>query len=83
MTKLNSECITGKNKEFSVSFKGELVKLWITEVEKLFGLCPHYTDYGDLGMGDRRRLLGLAWCVESIKSLLSPLKQYYICNSIN
>lgn len=53
--------------------------LWITEMERLFGLPSHYTDVSNMGRSQRQRLLGKSWSVPVIRHLLSPLKDYYKC----
>ncbi|XP_078376058.1 DNA (cytosine-5)-methyltransferase 3A-like isoform X2 [Oculina patagonica] len=55
--------------------------LWITEMERLFGLPSHYTDVSNMGRSQRQRLLGKSWSVPVIRHLLSPLKDYYKCEA--
>lgn len=55
--------------------------LWITEMERLFGLPSHYTDVSNMGRSQRQRLLGKSWSVPVIRHLLSPLKDYYKCKT--
>ncbi|XP_068671566.1 DNA (cytosine-5)-methyltransferase 3A-like [Montipora capricornis] len=55
--------------------------LWITEMERLFGLPSHYTDVSNMGRSQRQRLLGKSWSVPVIRHLLSPLKDYYKCET--
>lgn len=51
--------------------------LWCTEMERLFGFPPHYTDVGNMGKNQRQKLLGKAWCVPVVRHLLSPLRDYF------
>eukprot|EP00118_Oscarella_pearsei_P013260 m.104173 g.104173 ORF g.104173 m.104173 type:complete len:655 (+) comp37201_c0_seq13:690-2654(+) len=55
--------------------------LWCTELERLFGFPDHYTDVGSMNKMNRQRLLGQAWSVPVIRHLLSPLKDYFKCNT--
>lgn len=55
--------------------------LWITEMERLFGLPSHYTDVSNMGRSQRQRLLGKSWSVPVIRHLLSPLKEYFKCEA--
>ncbi|KAM7435199.1 hypothetical protein ABFA07_014862 [Porites harrisoni] len=55
--------------------------LWVTEMERLFGLPSHYTDVSNMGRSQRQRLLGKSWSVPVIRHLLSPLKDYFKCES--
>lgn len=56
-----------------VEMDGEEDNVWITELEKIFGFPPHYTDVRNFSCSRRQRLLGKAWSVPVIKFLLSPL----------
>ncbi|KAK2570266.1 DNA (cytosine-5)-methyltransferase 3A [Acropora cervicornis] len=47
----------------------------------LFGLPSHYTDVSNMGRSQRQRLLGKSWSVPVIRHLLSPLKDYYKCET--
>jgi len=55
--------------------------LWITEMERLFGFPSHYTDVSNMGRSQRQRLLGKSWSVPVIRHLLSPLKDYFKCET--
>ena len=54
--------------------------LWLTEMERVFGLPDHYTDVGNLGQKERTRLLGKSWSVPVIRHLLAPLRDYFESN---
>ena len=61
----------------------ELCNLWPIELELLFGLPEHFTDFG-LCDSRRHRLLGKAWSVHVIGKILKPLvSQYRSCHSNN
>ncbi|KAK5639396.1 hypothetical protein RI129_011888 [Pyrocoelia pectoralis] len=51
----------------------------ITELEKVFGFTPHYTDVCNMSAGQRQKLLGSAWSVPVIEHLFTPLQQ--ICKT--
>ncbi|KAK8395723.1 hypothetical protein O3P69_005662 [Scylla paramamosain] len=55
---------------------------WITEIEKIFGLPPHYTDNGNLTLNERHGLLGRAWSVPVICHIFQPLCQYFSCRTL-
>lgn len=46
---------------------GIKTKLYITELELIFGFPAHYTDVCDFTIGKRHKLLGKAWSVPVIK----------------
>ncbi|KAL5262977.1 hypothetical protein ACHWQZ_G008403 [Mnemiopsis leidyi] len=53
--------------------------LWCTEMERVFGLPSHYTDVANMSRFARQRLLGKAWSVPVLRHLLSPLRDYFMC----
>ncbi|KAG8201270.1 hypothetical protein JTE90_016756 [Oedothorax gibbosus] len=56
-----------------VEMNGEPDQLWITELEKIFGFPPHYTDTGNLTLNKRRELLGKSWSMPVIINILRSL----------
>jgi len=60
-----------------VSQDGQFTGLYITEIEAIFGLPPHFTDVGDLSIQSRQKLLGRAWSVQVIKELLKLLENTF------
>ncbi|XP_046861377.1 DNA (cytosine-5)-methyltransferase 3A-like isoform X2 [Xenia sp. Carnegie-2017] len=56
--------------------------LWSTEMERLFGFPPHYTDVANMGRNQRQKLLGKSWSVPVIKHLFSPLREYFSSKSV-
>ena len=55
---------------------GERKGIWMTELEKVLGLKPHYTDV-NLEKTRRLKLLSKAWCVRTIKAIFTPLLEVY------
>ncbi|KAF5289599.1 hypothetical protein FQR65_LT11790 [Abscondita terminalis] len=47
--------------------------IWITEMEKVFGFPPHYTDVGNLSVSQRQRALGKSWSIPIIMHLFNFL----------
>ncbi|KAK4290041.1 hypothetical protein Pmani_037032 [Petrolisthes manimaculis] len=78
-TKPNSQMMCN-NSEYPVRMKERGDLLWSTEMERLFGFPPHYTDVGNLNASKRQALLGRSWSVPVIKYLLTPLTAYYPTN---
>ncbi|CAJ0959467.1 unnamed protein product [Ranitomeya imitator] len=68
----------GKDREYPVTMNGEEDVLWCTEMERVFGFPPHYTDVGQMSLSSRQKVLGRSWSVPVIRHLLSPLKEYFI-----
>ena len=66
---------------FPVEMNGNVDKLWMTELETIFGLPIHYTDAGNMSITKRQHLLGKAWSVHVVKHILQPLKLYFECES--
>ncbi|KAK7501942.1 hypothetical protein BaRGS_00006694, partial [Batillaria attramentaria] len=62
---------------FPVNMEGTDDFMWISELERLFGFPPHYTDVGNLAPGKRRALLGKSWSVQVVTEILRPLTQYF------
>ncbi|KRZ05830.1 DNA (cytosine-5)-methyltransferase 3B, partial [Trichinella zimbabwensis] len=58
-----------------IEMDGRPDTLWITEIEKLFGLPSHYTDVGGLPPAKRQKLIGQGWTVSVVKHILRPLQQ--------
>lgn len=60
-----------------VVMNGKEDNIWITELERVFGFPPHYTDIGNLSTTRRQRLIGKSWSVPVVQYILSPLTQYF------
>ena len=60
---------------------GNADKLWMTELETIFGLPINYTAAANISITKRQRLLGKAWSVHVVKHILQPLKLYFECES--
>jgi len=58
-------------------------KLWITEIERIFGFPDHYTDVADLSSTHRLKIIGRSWSVPVIKHLFAPLKDFYLSTDEN
>ncbi|KRY54414.1 DNA (cytosine-5)-methyltransferase 3A [Trichinella britovi] len=58
-----------------IEMDGRPDTLWITEIEKLFGLPSHYTDVGGLPPAKRQKLIGQGWTV----SVLVLFKRNFGC----
>lgn len=56
-------------------------KVWIPEVESVFGFPEHYTDVANLTPSRRLKLIGQSWCVPVMCHLFSPLKNYFASTS--
>ena len=56
---------------------GKYTGLYITEIEKIFGLPAHFTDVGDLSISSRQKLLGRAWSVQVIMDVLRLLSNKF------
>ncbi|XP_075125802.1 DNA (cytosine-5)-methyltransferase 3A-like [Leptodactylus fuscus] len=69
--------LQGKSSEFPVNMDGEDDILWCTEMERVFGFPPHYTDVSAMSSSSRHKLLGRSWSVPVIQHLLAPLKEYF------
>ncbi|XP_075717284.1 DNA (cytosine-5)-methyltransferase 3A-like [Rhinoderma darwinii] len=67
----------GKHHEFPVIMNEREDVLWCTEMEKVFGFPPHYTDVSRLGHSARQKLLGRSWSVPVIEHLFTTLKEYF------
>ncbi|XP_014670897.1 PREDICTED: uncharacterized protein LOC106811707 isoform X2 [Priapulus caudatus] len=67
-----------QEKLFPVQMNGVGDTLWSTELERLFGFPDHYTDVGNLSVGQRQKLLGKAWSVPVIHHLLKPIAKFYM-----
>ncbi|KAM9342374.1 uncharacterized protein KZ484_015079 [Pholidichthys leucotaenia] len=79
----NTNSLKGKDKrEPPVLYNGEEDKIWITEMETVFGFPKHYTDVGDMNRQRRHTLLGKAWSVPVARHLLAPLKEYFACEEV-
>ncbi|XP_063048373.1 DNA (cytosine-5)-methyltransferase 3B-like [Engraulis encrasicolus] len=63
-----------------VIMDGEDDCLWSTELERVFGFPKHYTDVANMNRAQRQEILGKSWSVPVIRHLLSPLKDYFLCN---
>nr|ALA15698.1 DNA cytosine-5--methyltransferase 3 [Nilaparvata lugens] len=68
-TQPNSLIINGSS---PVLMNGQPDRMWMTELEALFGFPRSYTDVG-LNDQQRQALLGRAWCVHVIEAILKPL----------
>nr|AZM65487.1 DNA-methyltransferase 3b [Portunus trituberculatus] len=83
-------CITTQSNSLQTRYRGHLAVrmdnqddvLWITEIEKIFGLPPHYTDNGNLTLKERQKLLGQAWSVPVICHIFQPLCEYFSCRTL-
>ncbi|XP_003375702.1 putative PWWP domain protein [Trichinella spiralis] len=68
-----------------IEMDGRPDTLWITEIEKLFGLPSHYTDVGGLPPAKRQKLIGQGWTVSVRVSLIVILAfdDYQCCRKSN
>ena len=64
-----------------VEMNGNADTLWMTELETIFGFPIHYTDFGNMSISRRQKVLGKAWSVHVVKHILQPLKHYFECES--
>jgi hypothetical protein len=71
--------ISGKKITFPVEMEGIKDLLWMTELERIFGLPIHYTDVGNLPISKRQQLLGRSWSVPVVKWIFQPLKSHFKC----
>ncbi|KAF5276678.1 hypothetical protein FQA39_LY06482 [Lamprigera yunnana] len=55
--------------------------IWVTELERVFGLPTHYTDTGNLNTAKRLQLLGKAWSIPVMMHLFSILT--YFCSPLS
>lgn len=69
----------GKMEEKPILMMGESDKLWITELEEIFGFPRHYTDVNNLSATNRQKLLGKSWSVQTLTAILRPLCFYFKC----
>ncbi|XP_063775531.1 DNA (cytosine-5)-methyltransferase 3A-like isoform X2 [Pseudophryne corroboree] len=67
----------GKEHMFPVTMNGKEDVLWSSELERIFGFPPHYTDVSKMSRGSRQKLLGRSWSVPVIRHLFAPLKEYF------
>lgn len=65
--------------EKPILMMGESDKLWITELEEIFGFPRHYTDVNNLSATNRQKLLGKSWSVQTLTAILRPLCFYFKC----
>ncbi|CAH1732600.1 unnamed protein product [Aphis gossypii] len=70
-------CLQDGRSRNPVSQDGQFTGLYITEIEAIFGLPPHFTDVGDLSIQSRQKLIGRAWSVQVIKELLKLLENTF------
>ncbi|XP_033735640.1 DNA (cytosine-5)-methyltransferase 3A-like [Pecten maximus] len=76
-TRTNSLKQGKKDDMLPVMMNGKEDNIWISELERVFGFPPHYTDVGNLPTTRRQRLLGKSWSVPVVQHILSPLTQYF------
>ncbi|KAG9472150.1 hypothetical protein GDO78_021075 [Eleutherodactylus coqui] len=67
----------GKHHKFPVMMNGKDDVLWCTEMERVFGFPPHYTDVSRMSNSSRQKLLGRSWSVPVMRHLFAPLKEYF------
>ena len=60
-----------------VLHQGSEDTLWSSEVERIFGVPPHYTDVNNLTPKDRLGLLGRSWSIPVLEQMFAPLKKYF------
>ncbi|KAM9751308.1 DNA (cytosine-5)-methyltransferase 3C-like [Menidia menidia] len=65
--------------QLPVTENGRGDKLWITEIEKIFGFPKHYTDVRNMNRQQRQNALAKSWSVPVVRHLLAPLKDYFAC----
>jgi len=51
--------------------------LWTIEIERVFGVPPHYTDVNNLTPKERLVLLSRSWSVPVIRQILKPLRDEF------
>ncbi|XP_034243140.1 DNA (cytosine-5)-methyltransferase 3C-like [Thrips palmi] len=70
--------ITGKkDRKLPVLDDGKESVLLTVEKERAFGLPTSFTDGADLSIGDRSKLLGQAWCANSMLEIMKPLTKVF------
>nr|XP_039256113.1 DNA (cytosine-5)-methyltransferase 3A-like isoform X1 [Styela clava] len=67
-----------QNCQIMDSSEGQKDILWVTEIERIFGLPDHYTDKFNLSSSKRQKVLGKSWSVPVIKHLLTPLRDQFL-----
>ncbi|CAI6362145.1 unnamed protein product [Macrosiphum euphorbiae] len=70
-------CLQDSKSRNPVCQDGKYTGLYITEIEKIFGLPAHFTDVGDLSISSRQKLLGRAWSVQIIMDVLRLLSNKF------
>lgn len=65
------------NNQAPVLHQGVEDHLWSSEVERIFGVPPHYTDANNLKPRSRLALLGRSWSVPVLEQIFAPLKNYF------
>jgi hypothetical protein len=68
--------VSGSSKD-PVSQDGIKTKLYITELELIFGFTSHYTDVCDFNISKRQKLLGKAWSVPVVKNIFLLLRDIF------
>ncbi|KAF2361780.1 PWWP domain [Trinorchestia longiramus] len=71
----STSCSDGMYKP--ITMRGRSDAIWITELEKLFGLPAHFTDVANQSPSQRQALLGKAWSVHVIMCILQPLTSLF------
>ncbi|EFN74862.1 DNA (cytosine-5)-methyltransferase 3A [Camponotus floridanus] len=71
--------LQGKAEVKPIMMKGESDRLWITELEEIFGFPRHFTDVKNLSATNRQKLLGKSWSVQTLTAILRPLCFYFKC----
>ncbi|XP_072746851.1 DNA methyltransferase 3 isoform X3 [Anoplolepis gracilipes] len=79
VTSRSNSLLQGKMEEKPILMMGESDKLWITELEEIFGFPRHYTDVNNLSATNRQKLLGKSWSVQTLTAILRPLCFYFKC----
>ncbi|XP_029165493.1 uncharacterized protein LOC114936461 isoform X2 [Nylanderia fulva] len=72
--------LQGKAEVKPILMKGASDRIWITELEEIFGFPRHYTDVKNLSATNRQKLLGKSWSVQTLTAILRPLCSYFKCN---
>nr|DBA25622.1 TPA: hypothetical protein GDO54_009990 [Pyxicephalus adspersus] len=67
----------GKEHKYPVTMSQKEDVLWFTELERVFGFPPHYTDIAMMSRSSRMKLLGRSWSVPVIRHFFAPLKEYF------
>lgn len=63
-----------------VLMNNEKHMLWITELEEIFGFPRHYTDVNNLSITKRQRLIGKSWSVQTLTTIMRPLRYFFEVN---